>query len=171
MYTSGALVFAMSVARVTVIRLKETPKYLLGEGKDAQLVADFQAMAQKYNRPCSITLEQLEACGTLRSAHGKSKVSVSELTIHFRGLFSSKKTAISTILVWLSWTLIVSCSRQYFDAEPSTHSLYFLGPCLSTFLRIPELVSCFEGSFFQCLYLRYLEKLCSGQYFGHTCKI
>ncbi|KAI9648138.1 Sugar transporter [Ciborinia camelliae] len=106
MYTSGALVLAMGVARITVVRLKETPKFLLGEGKDAQIVDGFQTMALKYNRPCSITIEMLESCGTVRSAHGSSKLSVSELTIHFRGLFATKSIALSTILIWLSWTLI-----------------------------------------------------------------
>ncbi|KAL5318397.1 hypothetical protein ACEPPN_013457 [Leptodophora sp. 'Broadleaf-Isolate-01'] len=106
MYTSGAMVFVMSVARITVIRLKETPKYLLGEGKDEQLVADFQAMAAKYNRPCSITIEMLDACGPINSAHGRSKFSISELTIHFRGLFATKTIGLSTCLIWLSWTLI-----------------------------------------------------------------
>ncbi|KAH7346819.1 major facilitator superfamily domain-containing protein [Rhexocercosporidium sp. MPI-PUGE-AT-0058] len=106
MYASGAMVFVMSVARITVIRLKETPKYLLGEGKDEQLVADFQAMAAKYNRPCSITLEMLDACGTINSAHGRSKFSISELTVHFRGLFATKTIGLSTCLIWLSWTLI-----------------------------------------------------------------
>jgi hypothetical protein len=60
MYTSGALVFVMSVARIAVIRLRETPKYLLGDGKEQQLVQDFQNMAKKYNRPCSLTIEMLE---------------------------------------------------------------------------------------------------------------
>jgi hypothetical protein len=109
MYTSGALVFVMSVARITVIRLKETPKYLLAEGRDADVVAGFQAMATKYNRPCSITLEMLEACGPIQGAHGQSKFSVSELTIHLRGLFATKTIGLSTCLIWLSWTLIVSC--------------------------------------------------------------
>jgi len=106
MYTSGTLVFFMSIARITVIRLKETPKFLLGEGKDAELVKGFQEMAQKYGRTCSITVEQLDACGVIRSAHGKSKLSLGELTIHFRGLFSTKKIGLSTCLIWLSWTLI-----------------------------------------------------------------
>jgi len=110
MYTSGALVFVMSVARITVIRLKETPKYLLGEGKDAQLVEEFQKMAAKYNRPCSITLEMLDSCGVVGSAHGKSKLSISELTIHVRGLFATRQVGLSTALIWLSWTLIVSLS-------------------------------------------------------------
>lgn len=106
MYTSGAMVFVMSIARITVIRLKETPKYLLNEGKEEELVAGFQAMAKKYNRPCSISLEMLEACGTINSAHGKSKFSVSELAAHFRGLFATKAIGLSTSLIWLSWTLI-----------------------------------------------------------------
>jgi hypothetical protein len=106
MYTSGALVFVMSVARITVIRLKETPKYLLGEGNDAKVVEGFQIMAKKYNRPCSITLEMLEACGTVQSAHGKSRFSVGELAVHFRGLFATKSIGLSTVLIWLSWALI-----------------------------------------------------------------
>lgn len=106
MYTGGALVFVMSIARITVIRLKETPKYLLCEGKEAQLVQGFQDMAKKYNRPCSITVEQLEACGIINSAHSKSRLSVSELTVHFRGLFATKKIGLSTCMIWLSWTLI-----------------------------------------------------------------
>jgi len=106
MYTSGALVLFMSVARITVIRLRETPKFLLGEGKDAELIQDFHDMATKYNRPCSITLEMLDACGVIQSAHGKSRLSISELTIHFRGLFATKTIGLSTCLIWLSWTLI-----------------------------------------------------------------
>lgn len=106
MYTSGALVFVMSVARVTVIRLKETPKYLLGEGKDAQVVELFQQLATKYNRPCSITFEMLDACGVVQSAHGKSRFSFGELLVHFRGLFANRTIGLSTTLIWLSWTLI-----------------------------------------------------------------
>lgn len=106
MYTSGALVFCMSVARITVIRLKETPKYLLGEGNDEKLVEDFHAMAAKYNRPCSITVEMLDACGVVQSAHGKSRFSVGEVLVHFRGLFATRTIGFSTVLIWASWTLI-----------------------------------------------------------------
>lgn len=98
--------FVMSIARITVIRLKETPKYLLGEGKDAEVVEGFHAMATKYNRPCSITLEMLDACGPIHGAHGKTKLSTGELTVHFRGLFATKAIGLSTCLIWLSWTLI-----------------------------------------------------------------
>lgn len=106
MYSCSSMVLVMSILRITVIRLRETPKYLLGEGKEEQLVAAFHDMANKYNRQCTITVEQLQACGTIRSAHGKGKFSLSEILVHFRGLFATKKMGLSTSLIWLSWTLI-----------------------------------------------------------------
>ncbi|KAK7707114.1 Filamentous Growth Regulator [Diaporthe eres] len=106
MFTSGALVFVMSVLRITVVRLKETPKYLLGLGEDAQVVETLQYLASKYNRPISLTLEKLQACGEVRGAHSKNRLSVNEFSIHLRGLFATKKIGTSTLLIWLSWTLI-----------------------------------------------------------------
>ncbi|KAI1136793.1 MFS general substrate transporter [Hypoxylon sp. FL0543] len=106
MYTSGALVFVMSIARVTVVRLQETPKYRLGTGEDAELVETLQSIAKKYNRPCSITFEKLDACGTVKTAHSKSRYSFQESLVHLRGLFATKRIGFSTVLIWLSWTLI-----------------------------------------------------------------
>lgn len=93
----------MSIARVTVVRLRETPKFLLGEGKDAKVVETLQWVAQKYNRPCSLTVEHLAACGTVSSAH---RSGLSEGWHHITGLFVTKKLALSTCLIWLSWLLI-----------------------------------------------------------------
>lgn len=115
-FTSGALVFVMSIARVTVVRLRETPKYLIGEGKDAEVVDTMQYIANKYHRPCSLTLEQLEACGVSGAtdggrrssvtAHAKKKWSPAEIGHHLKGLFVTKKIGLSTSLIWFSWLLI-----------------------------------------------------------------
>lgn len=105
MFTSGALVLVMSVARVTVVKLKETPKYLLGMGEDAKVVETFEYLSKKYNRPCSLTLDKLQACGSIR-VEGKSKFSFGETFGHIRGLFTTKKTTISTLMIWLSWMMI-----------------------------------------------------------------
>ncbi|MCJ1478764.1 hypothetical protein MMC13_007448 [Lambiella insularis] len=107
LYTSGALVFLMSIARVTVIRLKETPKYCLGQNEDDKVAETIQWMAKKYSRPCSLTAEQLRAFGQVQTSTGKKgKWSISEFTIHWKGLFLTRKLGISTSLIWFSWTLI-----------------------------------------------------------------
>ena len=96
----------MSVLRVTIVRLKETPKYLLGLGEDAALVDTLQSLAAKHGRPCSLTLEKLEACGTVKGTHSANRFSLNESLIHIRGLFTTRKLVVSTLLIWLSWALI-----------------------------------------------------------------
>ncbi|KAI1329336.1 major facilitator superfamily domain-containing protein [Xylariaceae sp. FL0255] len=105
-FTSGAFVLFLSILRITVVRLKETPKYSLAAGNDAAVVENLQGLAKKYNRPCSLTLEQLEACGKIQGTHGESRFSFTELKIHLSGLFATKKVGLSTSLIWASWTLI-----------------------------------------------------------------
>jgi hypothetical protein len=104
-YTCGAIVLVMSILRVTVIRLHETPKYLVAHGRDAEVVAGLQAIASKHGRPCSLTVEQLEACGLVKGG-ANQRFSLAEITGHIRGLFATRKIGLSTSLVWLSWTLI-----------------------------------------------------------------
>jgi hypothetical protein len=101
----------MSILRITVIRLKETPKFLVGEGRDAECVETLQFIAQKYNRPCSLTLEKMQACGTTdtRALQGKSKWGLGGVWSHCKGLYSTRRIGISTTLIWLSWTLIGVC--------------------------------------------------------------
>lgn len=101
----------MSLARIFIIRLRETPKYLLTNGRDAEVVEILQGLAKSHNKSCSLTLEQLEACGELMGSENmgggwKSKLNIRELLVHVRGLFLTKKMGISTGLIWFSWSLI-----------------------------------------------------------------
>ncbi|KAG2413219.1 hypothetical protein HFD88_002408 [Aspergillus terreus] len=111
-FASGAFVFVLSILRVTVVRLEETPKFLLSEGKDEQVVRVLQTIATRYNRPCSLTLERLQACGpsvprdTSTMALTQRLVSLREVRFHLKGLYATRKMALSTSLVWLSWLLI-----------------------------------------------------------------
>ncbi|KAL4789427.1 major facilitator superfamily domain-containing protein [Aspergillus venezuelensis] len=111
-YTSGAFVFVLSILRVTVVRLEETPKFLVSEGKDEKVVAVLQKIAHKYNRPCSLTVERLTALGETRTRHSTGArrsfqlVSLPELGDHLRGLYATKKMGLSTSLIWFSWLLI-----------------------------------------------------------------
>lgn len=106
-FTVGALVLTMSLARVLVIRFHETPKYLLCIGEDEKVVNLLQSLATKHGKNCDLSLSSLEALGQVMTTHStKSKFSLNEVLIHYKGLFSTRILGWSTVLVWLSWTLI-----------------------------------------------------------------
>ncbi|KAJ5593910.1 uncharacterized protein N7459_000118 [Penicillium hispanicum] len=111
-YTSGAFVFVLSILRVTIIRLEETPKFLIAEGKDEDAVRVLSMIATKYHRPCSLTTERLQACGTTSTRETTSVglsqrlISPKEVAFHFKGLYATRKMGLSTSLVWFSWLLI-----------------------------------------------------------------
>ncbi|KAJ5761747.1 membrane transporter [Penicillium nucicola] len=105
-YTCGVLVFILSIARVLVIRFHETPKFLLCQGDDEGVVRTLQDLAQKHGRVCNLTIDRLESCGRINTAHAQSKASFSEVILHIRQLFATQKMAFSTSLVWISWAFI-----------------------------------------------------------------
>ncbi|RMZ78054.1 hypothetical protein DV737_g4050, partial [Chaetothyriales sp. CBS 132003] len=105
-FANGGLVLVCSILRVTVIRMKETPKYLLAKGQDEEVIKIFEYISNKYNRPTSLTLEKLQACGPIISTYGNSRYGFSELVAHLKGLFQTRLLGLSTGLIWLSWTLI-----------------------------------------------------------------
>lgn len=107
-YVNGAIVLVMAVLRVLVIRLKETPKFLVSNKKDAEAIEILHGIAKKYNRPCSLTLEKLESCGEIQINHhyeeNKTLGGVIKLVWnHISLLFSSKKNTRSTLLLFASW--------------------------------------------------------------------
>jgi hypothetical protein len=104
-YTCGALVLVLSMCRVLVIRFHETPKFLLCQGRDEDVVKTLENLAHKYDRLCPLTLDQLQAQGQIHSTHAQNKASISEVVVHVRGLFTNRTMALSTSLVWLSWAL------------------------------------------------------------------
>ena len=109
----------MSIARVTIIRLHETPKFLLGQNRDDEVVSGLQAIADKYHRPFSLTAEKLSACGPIIATHQGKRFSPAEFLGHIRGLFATRRLTISTILIWSSWTLIGLAYPLYFVFLPT----------------------------------------------------
>ncbi|KAK6873457.1 MFS siderochrome iron transporter 1 [Candida tropicalis] len=110
-YTNGAIVLVMAVLRVSVVRLKETPKFLVSNNRDAEAVQVLQEIAAKYNRKCSLTLEQLEDCGEIESnddyrKHLNLKGTLLLMFKHLRILFATKKSTRSTSLLFFSWTCL-----------------------------------------------------------------
>ncbi|KAF4471760.1 major facilitator superfamily transporter [Fusarium albosuccineum] len=134
MFTCGALVFVLSVLRVTVIRLVETPKYLLANGRDADLVTYYQDQARKYNRPCSLTLDNLRACGQTRLKQREEKTFIfSDIKGHVQGLFVSRKTTLSTILIWVSWAIMGLAYPLFYVFLPAYLSTRVPGKAVSQF--------------------------------------
>lgn len=114
MFTGGAIFLVLSLLRILIIRLPETPKYFVSNGQDAEVVDLLQKLAKKYNRPCSLTLQQLEACGPISQGQGEKNSSTMArigrigpaLVRHLKGLFATRKMSISTVLIWFSWACI-----------------------------------------------------------------
>lgn len=108
---NGALVFIVAVLRNTIIRLEETPKFLVCNQRDAEAVAALYRIAAKYNRICSLTIEDLEACGEVTSNRNfldnPSLKTLLKLTSkHIKTLFANRIMKLSTTLIILSWTLL-----------------------------------------------------------------
>ncbi|KAL2759268.1 hypothetical protein ACRALDRAFT_1047341 [Sodiomyces alcalophilus JCM 7366] len=118
-FTAGAIVFVMSMSRVLVVRLKETPKYLLGQGRDADVVNNIQALAKRYNRPCDLTLEQLKSHGDIVLSETTKRHAPRVLMHHLKGLFATRRLALSTLMVWFSWTLIGLAYPLFYVFLPS----------------------------------------------------
>jgi MFS family permease len=110
-YTNGSIVLAMAILRLTVIRLKETPKFLVSNNRDVEAIQVLHEIAAKYNRPCSLTLEMLEECGEIESnddyrKHLNLKGTLSLMMQHLRILFATKTSTRSTILLFFSWACL-----------------------------------------------------------------
>lgn len=110
-YTNGSIVLFFAIARVTIIRLKETPKFLVSNKRDDEAVANLQAIATKYGRPCSLTVEQLHACGEITSNEDYRNSSDFKGTVtlvgkHLAHLFSNARIARLTGLLWFSWLVL-----------------------------------------------------------------
>jgi hypothetical protein len=118
-FTVGGFITILSILRVTVINLQETPKYLLAANRDEDLMKTLHYISNKYSRHCSLTLEQLEACGTIQTTHARNKWSLAEILVHVRGLFATKRRGLSTTMIWLSWTITGVAGPLFFLFLPS----------------------------------------------------
>lgn len=121
-YVNSGLVMVGALIRLFFFKLDETPKFLVSNGRDAEAVESLRKIAEKYNRPFSLTVEQLEECGQLKHDHSdmekkkgfdwrKTAMLIKE---HIAILFYNKLIIRSTVLIFLSWFLIgISYSTFY----------------------------------------------------------
>ncbi|KII86743.1 hypothetical protein PLICRDRAFT_267090 [Plicaturopsis crispa FD-325 SS-3] len=121
LFTMGGLMMLLWIVRYFVFTLYESPKYLMGRGRDAEAVEVVHKVA-KYNGTTSrLTLEHLEAAGCLGGPVGaeeaQAKMDTSAVgavrrvlskfsSEHVQALFATRKLAYSTSLLIVLWAFI-----------------------------------------------------------------
>ena len=94
-YTNGSIVLAMAILRLTVVRLKKLLNSWWLIIVMLEAVEVLQEIAHKYNRKCSLTLEQLLECGEIESnddyrKHFSFGGTLSLMFQHLKILFATK---------------------------------------------------------------------------------
>lgn len=115
LFTLGGCTLLLWAFRFFVFKLEESPRFLVGRGRDVEAVAVLQRLAAFNGRTCSLTVEDLaraeeQAGGSNERAtkHGTTVLSRGSdyTTQHIKALFKTKKLAWSTTLLislWGTW--------------------------------------------------------------------
>ena len=111
-FTCGALVLVMALARLTLIKMVQTPRWLLSQNRDEEVIGVLNHIASKYNRTHHLTLEQLQLEGVILHTE-KSVWSAFRLKMHFKGLFQTSKLGWSTTVIIANWFVIGMVSPLY----------------------------------------------------------
>lgn len=111
-FTCGALVIVLAVFRLVLLKMVQTPKWLISQNRDEEVWNNLHEIATKYNRSFSLTLDQLRAQGNVRHTE-KSVWSGIRLKLHFSGLFETRKLAWSTTVIIANWFVIGLVSPLY----------------------------------------------------------
>ncbi|KAI0335702.1 MFS general substrate transporter [Cubamyces sp. BRFM 1775] len=123
LYTMGGLMTLLFFLRFLAFHLHESPRFLVGRGRDAEAVEVVHRVAEFNGRSSSLTLEMLRACEKLGKGEveetGKSRASketgvkasvmrkLRTLSgVHVKGLFATPKLAFSTTILIVIWALI-----------------------------------------------------------------
>ncbi|KAI0416427.1 hypothetical protein F5X98DRAFT_375770 [Xylaria grammica] len=74
LYTLGGLTLLVFFLRVTVLRLKEFPKFLIYKGRGAEVIAAVHYISKKNGRPCDLTLADFERLTGEDNSTGASSI-------------------------------------------------------------------------------------------------
>ena len=120
-YCLGAICFLMFIGRFVIFHLYETPKFLIGQGRDVEAVDVVNAIARRNGKACPLTVEMLKTVGDLACAEQNLRVNVEPNNVqtkkssmalqtirkfdisHIKALYANKKLAFSTSLTILLW--------------------------------------------------------------------
>ena len=126
LWTLGGLMVVLFILRFFVFHLYESPKYLMGRGRDEEAVEVIHAIAKYNGKASSLTAKMLKECeihaieplDAEKESHDVKAQSMDTnmraafmrklrmMSDHIKALFSTKKLAYSTSLLIVSWAFI-----------------------------------------------------------------
>jgi MFS family permease len=110
--TMGGLTILMFAVRFGLFTIYESPKYLMGKGRDEEAVRIVHEVARRNGRTTALTLEDLKACepeGYVHQANAADAVKRKLQDVKFdrvRVLFATRKLALSTGIIMVVWAFI-----------------------------------------------------------------
>lgn len=166
----GGLTLIMFILRFFVFHLYESPKFLMGRGKNEAAVATVHAVAKYNGKTSTLQVEQLNIIDKVYGRTGADTNTTAALRrnlerfnlSHVRGLFYTKKLAFSTSLTILIWGLIGLAFPLYNAFLP-----YFLatrgaetGDSSISITYRNTVIIAIMGDFFSCIptYSRYSRR-------------
>lgn len=113
----GGVALIMFGIRFLCFTIFESPKFLMGKGKDEEAIKVVHEVARRNGKTTTLTLADLEACNSLApgGSAGRQQTTASAAvkrnlqklnTSHVKALFATKKLALSTTVITVIWALI-----------------------------------------------------------------
>jgi hypothetical protein len=108
----GGLALISFALRFLAFTIYESPKYLMGKGKDEEAVQVVHEVARRNGKTVNLTLDDLRACepeGYVAATNAGDAVRRKLQSLNFEhvtGMFSTPRMAYSTSLIMLIWALI-----------------------------------------------------------------
>lgn len=111
MLAIGGMAFIMFICRFVFFTLYESPKYLMGKGKDEEAVRIVHKVAKINGKTSNLRIEDLrsfdrEGHQGISSAAALSRKLEKLNLAHVRALFATPKLAYSTSIIMLVWAFI-----------------------------------------------------------------
>lgn len=116
-FTAGGLVLILSILRVVVIRMVQTPRWLLSQNRDEEVISFLANLAEEHGRPFELTLEKLRQEGNIIHT-GQSVWSAVRIGEHFGALFRTRELTWSFTVIMLNWLVIGMVSPLYYVFLP-----------------------------------------------------